>query len=185
MKTPPELATSRLILNECVLADTQAVFSLFADDKVTQFYDLAAFETLEAARELIKQDAVKHQQQLMLRWAIRDKFTQQFLGGCGVNHFEPQRHVAVIGYELMPQAWGQGLATEALQAVIDYLFTKYRHPINRIEAFVMQGNIGSEKVLKKLGFKCEGVLRQHSYWKNQYHDLSLFSLLKHEYLQQE
>ncbi|WP_394203864.1 GNAT family N-acetyltransferase [Shewanella waksmanii] len=181
MKTPPELATSRLLLDECVLSDAEAVFSLFADNKVTQFYDLAAFENLEAARELIKQDAIKHQQQQMLRWAIRDKYTQQYLGGCGVNHFEPQRHVAVIGYELIPQAWGQGLATEALQAVIDYLFTEYQQPINRLEAFVMQGNIGSEKLLTKLGFHCEGVLRQHSYWKNQYHDLSLFSLLKQDY----
>ena len=42
----------------------------------------------------------------------------------------------------------------------------------------MQGNSASEKVLNKLKFQKEGLLRQHGYWKGQFHDLNIFSILK-------
>ncbi|WP_299495047.1 GNAT family protein [uncultured Shewanella sp.] len=103
----------------------------------------------------------------------------EYLGGCGVNHFEHDRYVAVIGYELCQGAWGKGIASEALKEVIDFLLSKTcLHRVNRIEAYVMQGNRASEAVLNKLGFFKEGVLRQHSYWKGNYHDLSLYALLR-------
>ncbi|MDR1402923.1 MAG: GNAT family N-acetyltransferase [Tannerellaceae bacterium] len=69
--------------------------------------------------------------------------------------------------------------TEALETVIDFGFNSLE--INRIEAEVMQGNIVSEKVLEKSGFKNEGVLRQWMYWNGNYYDMTMFSLLKKDY----
>lgn len=63
-----------------------------------------------------------------------------------------------------------------MKAVIDFGFNNLE--INRIEAEVMQGNIASEKVLVKLGFKNEGVLRQWMYWNGSYYDMTMFSLLR-------
>ncbi|WP_299004117.1 GNAT family protein [uncultured Shewanella sp.] len=118
----------------------------------------------------------------MLRWVIRDKLTLEYLGGCGVNHFESERHVAVIGYELHYGSWGKGIASEVLEKVVDFLFSAAcTHSVNRIEAYVMQGNMGSERVLNKLGFIKEALLRQHSYWKGRYHDLSLYALLRDDW----
>lgn len=53
--------------------------------------------------------------------------------------------------------------------------------INRIEAEVMQGNTASEKVLVKLGFKNEGILRQWMYWNENHYDMTMFSLLRKDY----
>lgn len=53
--------------------------------------------------------------------------------------------------------------------------------INRIEAEVMQGNVASEAVLGKLGFKNEGVLRQWMYWNGNHYDMTMFSLLIKDY----
>ncbi|MCL1125038.1 GNAT family N-acetyltransferase [Shewanella surugensis] len=76
-----------------------------------------------------------------------------------------------------------GYATEALTEVIDFLFSQNSmHRVNRIEAYVMQGNLASETILNKLGFTMEGILREHSYWKGEYHDLSLYALLKKDWL---
>ncbi|WP_298768804.1 GNAT family protein [uncultured Shewanella sp.] len=179
----PMLETIRLRLDETTLDDSEEIFALFSNPKVTQFYDLGAFESIHKVREFINEEIRKQQNKQMLRWAIRDKMTLDYLGGCGVNHFESERHVAVIGYELCQEAWGKGIATEALEKVAEFLFSvACIHSVNRIEAYVMQGNTGSEMVLRKLGFIKEGVLRQHSYWKGRYHDLSLYTLLRDDWV---
>ena len=69
--------------------------------------------------------------------------------------------------------------TEALQAVIDFGFNEL--DINRIEAEVMQGNVISERLLKNLNFKRDGILRQWMLWNNQYYDMIMYSLLKLDY----
>jgi len=92
-------------------------------------------------------------------------------------------HATTIGYDLNPQYWGEGIMTEALFSIITMIFSK-SSPFgifNRIQADTIPGNIGSEKVLLKLGFKNEGLRRQSGYWKNQYHDLNCFGLLCAEF----
>lgn len=175
----PRIETPRLILNETTLADTGSIFSLFSDPQVLIYYDIEQFNNPEQAKELINSDAKKYKEGQMLRWAVRNKLSGKYIGGCGINRFEPSRHTAVIGYEFIQGSWGQGFATESIQAVVDFCFSN-RSPqfINRIEAYVMKGNLASEAILAKLGFEKEGILKQHSYWKGQYHDLALFSKLK-------
>ncbi|MCL1125039.1 GNAT family N-acetyltransferase [Shewanella surugensis] len=95
----------RLRLDETILDDSDNIFALFSDPKVTQFYDLGAFDSLAAVRDFIHHDIWKQHNKQMLRWAIRGKVSLDYLGGCGVNHFEHDKHVAVIGYELCQAAW--------------------------------------------------------------------------------
>ena len=69
--------------------------------------------------------------------------------------------------------------TEALDAMLKFGFEDYG--FNRIVAKVMTGNAGSIKVLQKLGFVQEGILRESLYKNGQYQDLIVFSILKSEY----
>ena len=86
---------------------------------------------------------------------------------------------AEISYCLKSGSWGQGIMTEALDAMLKFGFEDYG--FNRIVAKVMKGNAGSIKVLQKLGFVQEGILRESLYKNGQYHDLIVFSILKSEY----
>lgn len=70
--------------------------------------------------------------------------------------------------------------TEAAEAVISFGFNNLN--INRIEAEVMMGNTQSEHLLLKLGFRKEGCLRDWMYWDNKHFDMTMFSLLKREYM---
>jgi len=63
-----------------------------------------------------------------------------------------------IGYDLKPEYWNRGYMSEALNEVLDFGFNKLE--INRIEAEVMRGNKGSERVLSKLDFKKKGFLKK-------------------------
>ncbi|WP_076412226.1 GNAT family N-acetyltransferase [Shewanella sp. UCD-KL12] len=182
MEPFPKLETTRLLLNETTLADTDSVFALLSNPRVLTYYDIEQFQEIDQAASLINSDAGKYAKGLMLRWAVRQKESSKYIGGCGINRFEADRHTAVIGYEFCPSTWGKGFATESLQAVIEFCFSTHcpQH-VNRIEAYTMTGNHASEAILGKLGFSREGLLRQHSFWKGSYHDLTLFSILRDEF----
>lgn len=68
------------------------------------------------------------------------------------------RITAEIGYWLGERWWGRGIMTEAADAVVAYGFANL--PIERIEAFVFDGNVGSCRVLEKCGFAFEARLRR-------------------------
>ena len=69
--------------------------------------------------------------------------------------------------------------TEALAAIVGFGFREIG--LNRIQVVVMPGNVGSERLLEKLGFRREGLLREYENWGNKgYVDVNMFSLLRCE-----
>lgn len=69
--------------------------------------------------------------------------------------------------------------TEVIPKIIEFGFNNLG--LNRIEAFVEPENIGSRKVLEKVGFREEGTLKEHFYWRNRFVDNVLLALLKKDY----
>ena len=66
--------------------------------------------------------------------------------------------------------------TEALQPLIQFGFNDMK--LNRIETTAFSKNKRSIKTIERNGFKKEGILRQRFYFKGQFHDLVVFSLIK-------
>ena len=89
---------------------------------------------------------------------------------------ESQR--AEIGYSLSSLHWGKGLMTEAARAVVDWAFQTY--PINRMYAWSDPRNIGSWRVMEKLGMKREGLLRSHTKWNGTFRDRLYYGILRTE-----
>jgi ribosomal-protein-alanine N-acetyltransferase len=69
---------------------------------------------------------------------------------------------------------------EALSAVLSWSFLDLN--LNRVEAQIHPENFASLALIRKLGFVEEGRLRQVGYWRDQYHDMLQFSLLRREWL---
>ena len=90
---------------------------------------------------------------------------------------------ATIGYDLKPAYWNKGITTEALTAAISAAFEGLLPcgPLHRIQADTIPGNIASEKVLLKLRFKEEGILRESIYVKGSYYDMKCYGLLKTDF----
>jgi RimJ/RimL family protein N-acetyltransferase len=74
---------------------------------------------------------------------------------------------------------GKGYAQEAVQLLVDYVFDGY--PCERISAFADILNIASIKVLEKLGFQREGVLRRITFRDGKWNDMALYCLLRMEH----
>lgn len=172
----PVIETERLRLRELVDADTTAVFDLFRHDEVTRYYDVETMADVAAAKALITSMRQRYRSRAGIRWALEDRASQTFVGTIGFNNINQSAHKGLVGYELVPAAWGRGLATEAVRAVVR--FGHEQIELNRIEAVVMLENRASVRVLQKSGFSEEGVLRAFGYWKGRYHDLRMFSVLR-------
>ena len=179
-QTMPQLATERLVLRPIRREhDLAALYSLFADVKVARYTDTGPFTSVSEAVEVMDWIEQIYQEQRGMRWAITIKDGDVLVGTCGFNVWERRNNVAEIGYDLAHRCWGRGLMTEALTAMIEFGFREMA--LHRVEADVTVGNDASARVLEKLGFHEEGLLRQRGYWRGEYHDLRFFGLLRPEW----
>ncbi len=179
----PELETNRLELTRIRQDDTGAVFDLFSDERVVEYYDLATFSDVSQAKELVSLFSSRFESGLGIRWAIRIKGEPCLIGTCGFNSWNSKMESAVVGYDLMPSYWGRGYAQESVKVIIKSAFLGALpcESIHRIQADTIPGNQGSEKLLKCIGFKEEGLRRDAGFWKNKFHDLKCYGLLKYEF----
>ncbi len=181
----PDLETPRLKLTRLSEKDISSVFDLFSDEAVIKHYDLEAFENSSQASHLIELFNARFEEKLGIRWAIRLKEGNQLIGTCGFNSWNEKMKNAVLGYDLLPAYWRSGYTSEAVQGIVQSAFSG-RLPcgvLNRIQADTVPGNNASEALLLKVGFKEEGLRRESGYWKNQFHDLKCFGLIKSEFIE--
>jgi ribosomal-protein-alanine N-acetyltransferase len=121
-------------------------------------------------------DGFRHKRAIF--WGISLKNHFEIIGFCKCEIESPKIR-ADFGYDLRPEYWNRGIMTEALGAVINFTFNKAG--VNRIEASVSNENNASIKVLEKLGFVKEGVMRKRSYWGGRFYDMVMMSILRSEY----
>jgi RimJ/RimL family protein N-acetyltransferase len=95
------------------------------------------------------------------------------------NMLAPYAKMLEIGYALAPSERRKGYCTEATQLIVDYLFLS--KDIVRIQATTHFGNVASQKVLEKSGFKREGTLRKAVQSRGEWTDLIVFSVLREEW----
>lgn len=181
----PELETARLILTSLSASDSEALLNIYSDAEVVKFYDIEAYKSEAQSAKLIDFFNARFTENIGIRWAIRLKATGKLIGTCGFNTWNQKMKNASIGYEIASEYWGCGFASEALHEVINTAFSSQLlfGELYRIQGDTMIGNLASESVLKKLGFKEEGIRRASGYWKNEFHDLRCYGLLKPEFKQ--
>jgi len=173
----PQLETSNLILRRMQETDSSAVFRILADDEVTKYYDDETFTEVSQATSQIKAWENGFVNKRCIRWGIARKGEREIVGSCGYYGFHTWHMRASIGYELARSFWRQGIMTEALEAIIDLGFREMS--LNRIDAVVMPENSASIKLLKKLGFRNEGLLKEYENWGSKgFTDLCMLALLR-------
>ncbi|MGA3599438.1 GNAT family N-acetyltransferase [Lysinibacillus agricola] len=178
--TFPEFETARFIVRKAQENDCFDLFELYSDESVVKYIPLAPFNSIEDAKHEMNWYEKIFKEQIGLRWVIEDPTTKKVIGTCGFLHYEKAHNRIEIGYDLMPTYWGKGIMKETLESIIHFAFTKMN--INKIEAKVEPENTSSLRLLEKLNFQQEGILREHEFEKGQYVDLVIFSKLKREYL---
>ena len=172
----PILETERLRLREIVLSDAEAIFTCFSNNDVTRYYGQDPLTKLEQAEQFVEFFAKNYREKRGVRWGIELIETNELIGTIGFNAWSPKHMRAEIGYELQPQYWRKGYATEAVKKVISYGFDNLG--LTRIGAIVFLENAASNELLIKLGFEKEGILRNYMYQNGVAYDTNVYSLVK-------
>ncbi|MCT8137334.1 GNAT family N-acetyltransferase [Anaerobacillus sp. CMMVII] len=168
----PKLETARLILREITESDTEGIFKCFSNDLVIKYYGQDRLENEAEATDFVKFFAKSYQEKKGIRWAIVRKDTNELIGTIGFNSLSLKHKRAEIGYELHPNHWRKGYATEAIKKVLSYGFQEMG--LTRVGAVVFIENTASNRLLQSLGFVREGVLKQYMYQNGVPHDTNVY-----------
>lgn len=104
------------------------------------------------------------------------------IGTCGLRINDPALREGNIGYELDSRYWGQGYATEAACEMLRVGFEE--HNLHRIWAGCVAENVGSARVLEKIGMQREGHFREKEFFKARWWDSLLYGIIDHEWQSQ-
>lgn len=171
----PVLETKQLILRELTESDAKVIFSILSNPQVTRYYGKDTFESLDEAKEFIHYFKQKFYENRGFRWGIEIKETKQLIGTIGLDAWVPKQRRAEIGYEIHPDYWKKGYATEAALKAISFGFDSLE--LIRIGAIIFPKNEPSNKLLNKLGFQKEGILRSYIYQNGVSNDVYVYSIL--------
>jgi RimJ/RimL family protein N-acetyltransferase len=174
------IRTNRLLLREYVENDWQAVLAYQQNPKYLKYYQWTERST-EEVREFVAMflDYQQENPRLNLQLALTLKSTDQLIGSCGIRMISRESHEADIGFEVDPDFWGQGYASEAAGAIVRYGFDELR--LHRIWARCIADNLSSRRVLEKLGMRQEGRLRENEYFQDRWWDTLIYAVLEHEW----
>lgn len=156
------ITTERLLLRPPRLSDAAALAKRRSDPRVAKYQNWTPPYPLERAEgmlaELSAMDGPVSDSWWML--TIVDADDSTIFGDLAIHPTFDGRSIE-IGYTLAPSAWGRGYGTEAVDALLDRLWSDVR--VTRISAMLHPDNLASERVLERTGFKFEGRTRL-SYW---------------------
>lgn len=177
----PELSGPRVRLRAMAPDDAQALLRIWSHPRVAPWLDAPPLSSVEEAEALIDLLGRWAAEEESLRWSILGP-GGEVIGSCGYNYWQLQgAYRGEIGFELSPAAMGLGYMREALQLVLAFGFGTMG--LNRIEALCRPDNLRAERLLKGLGFRQEGLLRQYRHTVSGYQDAHMYSLLSGEGVQ--
>jgi RimJ/RimL family protein N-acetyltransferase len=145
------LGTPRLVLREFALDDVDRMHAWQSDSRYLDHYPWDRTWRHEA-KSLVElfcrwQSEVPRWR---WQWAIELQNSGLLVGSAGVRRIDPGSTAADVGYELDPDYWGNGYATEAMRRVVTFGFDDLG--LEDLSARVVRGNHRSVRVLERLGF---------------------------------
>ncbi len=152
------LETSRLILRRAIREDAEPMFRNWASDpEVTKFLTWPAHSSIAVSKMVIGSWLQEYEKESYYQWMIVLKELDEPIGSISVVRQNDRVEEAEVGYCIGSQWWHRGIMTEAMNAVIKYLFDEIG--MNRIAARHDPNNPHSGGVMRKCGMKYEGTSR--------------------------
>ena len=175
-----KLETDRLILRRFENADAAAMYKNWASDpEVTKYLTWPTHPSQKISQIVTDEWVNAYANENYYQWAIVIKENgDEPIGSIGVVRMDEEIAMVHIGYCIGKVWWNQGVTSEALKAIMDFLFDEVG--ANRIEARHDLRNPNSGKVMEKCGMKYEGTLRSSDRNNQGICDACYYALLKEE-----
>lgn len=150
----PVLETGRLVFRKLLLSDAPEIYRLRSDLNVAALTGIVPSSCMDDAIAHINKIEKLVQENTSIYWAISHKEDPVLIGTICLWNFDIPHDTVEIGYELLPEYRGKGLAVEAIRCVTGFGFDKMG--ASCISAFPSEANKPSVKLLEKVGFKHTG-----------------------------
>lgn len=152
------------------------MFAMYSDLEFMRYWPFPVMARLEQAVEYLARRMQGSATGTEIVWAIELVSTQAMIGTCCLSNADAVSKHAELGFGLRRPFWGHGYMTEAARAVINCGFDTLR--LHRIEAEIDPRNIASARVLERLGFVKEGLLRERWIIDGHLSDGAIYGLLR-------
>lgn len=174
----PTLDAGRVRLRWLTEADVPALLSIFGDPAVTRYWGFGTLPDLAAAATLLADIHGQFRAGTLFQWGV--EAGGAVVGTCTLAALDPANRRAELGFALGRAHWGRGHMAAALPAVLGFAFG--RLGLHRVFADADPRNDPSIRQLEKLGFRREGVLRQHYLAAGEWQDGVVYGLLRSEWV---
>lgn len=154
---PERFQSDRLVMRPFEMGDASWVFLYASDPEVTRYMDWPAHKSIDDSVAFIQMNDEGRSSGDQYAWAVTTRTDERPIGSIGCSELT---HKVSFGYVLSRDAWGKGYATEASRALLACL--EQVANLERIWAVCDVDNLGSARVLRKLGLNEEGILKR---WK--------------------
>jgi ribosomal-protein-alanine N-acetyltransferase len=179
---PPTLATERLILRALAPDDAADVFQYARNPRVARYTLWEPHGSLDESLEFITSYAmVNYQQAVPDPFAITQKGVGRVIGTVGCFWASREHRCMELGYALDEPMWGRGIATEAARATVDFVFRHF--DVERVQARCKKENVGSARIMGKLGMRYEGTLRSAVFHQARFWDVEYHAVLRRDWQQ--
>ncbi|ATF11255.1 GNAT family N-acetyltransferase [Brevibacillus sp. HB1.1] len=177
----PILKSDRFTLKKIEEQHLDEVFEIYSNDHVFAYCGIIPKHNKATVKNMIGHFERDYLKKSRIKWGIFANDNPDYLLGImEAFDFHQKVNMVTIGYFLSEAHWGKGIATEAVNILLHFLFRDVN--VNRIQAEVMPTNENSKKVLMKSGFMKEGTLRQATLWSGKgIVDVEIYGMLKEDY----
>ncbi|MBL0175928.1 MAG: GNAT family N-acetyltransferase [Ignavibacteria bacterium] len=174
------MQTPRLRLVPLAACDARALFDYRSDPEVSRFQSWEPRTLVEVSRFIEDLQSIAFDTPgTWYQCGIRLRDTDLLVGDMGVRFPEDHPHQAEIGITIAPAWQGKGLAAEAVNAMLEHLFTTCDK--HRVFASVDPRNLASLALLKRVGMRQEALHLQSLFFKGEWVDDAVFALLQAEW----
>lgn len=176
------LKTNRLLLRRFVREDALDMFQWASNPEVVRYLSYAPHESLEQTRAILDSWVNGYWHSDAYNWAI--VYNGRVIGNIAVVSRDDACFSCHLGWQIDVDCWNKGIMTEAAEAVVDYLFGEVG--FDRITSGHDIKNIGSGRVMQKIGMKLEGTFRRYIYRKDgSIGDKNYYAILKSDWIKMQ
>jgi [ribosomal protein S5]-alanine N-acetyltransferase len=169
------LESERLLLRQMTHADVDEVFTIRSSPELMKYVPRPLLQNKEEAKHLIDIINERIISKEGINWAVTIKPNNKLVGYIGHYQIKWEHFRSEIGYMFLPEVQGKGIATEAIQLLIDYGFNIMK--MHSIEAVIDPENIASAKVLEKNGFVKEAHFKENEFYDGKFIDSVIYSII--------
>ena len=156
-KGTQSIKTERLTLRRFSTNDAEAMFSNWCNDaRVSEYMSWEPHGNIAVTRAILGDWVMAYSNPAYYHWGI--EMGGELIGSISAHNVNERIRSCEVGYALSYDKWNMGIMTEALTALLDFLFDEVG--FNRVGALHRLENPASGRVMEKCGMQLEGIIRQ-------------------------